>query len=404
MSIFPEAVDSKFILWMGVRAVLHRGWWLVTSLYLVTVAHLDPAQLVLIGVMQGAVSLIFEIPAGVVADTISRKKALVLSQVLMGTAMLATATVTDFSLILATQMLWGISWTFASGSDVAWVTDELRQPERISRVLTKAARSELAGSAIGIVCIGLFAAATSFQTAMISAGVLMVVLGIYVALRFPEHNFKPEPGNRWAASLQIFKDGINLISKSRLILIMFLATILVNGAAEAGRLYPKRFDEIGFPAFGEPVVWLTAVSIASLAVGFVALRIVEPRVHGIKTARRDYALACLIGVLGFVLLAVIPNIWVAFAAVMLVHGISSSLTRTLAAIQVNRATTDNVRATVHSFLSQAEYFGEVVFGLLIVLLATKSSVAAFVGGAILLLITALLMRSNHRRLQIVDEV
>lgn len=59
-------------------------------------AHLSPSQLVLIGVAQGVIALVFEVPAGVVADTISRKWSLVVSHVLMGTAMIATGLVTDF--------------------------------------------------------------------------------------------------------------------------------------------------------------------------------------------------------------------------------------------------------------------------------------------------------------------
>jgi hypothetical protein len=64
------AVFSRWIWW---RTVLHNGWWLVTSVYLVVDAGLTPSQLVLIGVAQGVIALAFEIPAGVVADTISRR-------------------------------------------------------------------------------------------------------------------------------------------------------------------------------------------------------------------------------------------------------------------------------------------------------------------------------------------
>lgn len=59
--------------WNFLRAVLHNGWWLVVSLYMGVDAHLSPAQLLIIAAAQGVVSVIFEIPAGVLADTISRK-------------------------------------------------------------------------------------------------------------------------------------------------------------------------------------------------------------------------------------------------------------------------------------------------------------------------------------------
>ena len=116
---------AVYLRWIWWRALLHRGWWLVTSVYLVVDAELSPSQLVVIGVAQGLVAVVFEVPAGVVADTIGRKRSLIVSHALMGTAMLATGLVTDFEALVATQMLWGLAWTFASGADVAWITDEL---------------------------------------------------------------------------------------------------------------------------------------------------------------------------------------------------------------------------------------------------------------------------------------
>lgn len=146
MSAGPDLV-AVFLRWIWWRAVLHKGWWLVTSVYLVLDADLSASQLVLIGVAQGVIALVFEVPAGVVADTISRKWSLVVSHVLMGTAMIATGLVTDFGALVATQMLWGLSWTFASGADVAWITDELAEPTRISVVLMRSGRAQLTGAA-----------------------------------------------------------------------------------------------------------------------------------------------------------------------------------------------------------------------------------------------------------------
>ncbi|MEJ1110925.1 MULTISPECIES: MFS transporter [unclassified Kribbella] len=182
---------TVFVRWTWLRAVLHNGWWLVTSVYLVVDAGLSPAQLVLIGSMQSASALLFEVPAGVFADTISRKWSLVISQLLMGTAMLTTGLVSSFPLLLATQVLWGISWTFASGSDIAWITDELDQPDRITAVLARAARAQLTGAATGLIVLGLLAWATRRDITIVVAGIAMMSLALYVALRFTEHRFVP---------------------------------------------------------------------------------------------------------------------------------------------------------------------------------------------------------------------
>src|SRR5918995_2682334 len=197
MSGRPDLV-AVFLRWIWWRAVLHNGWWLVTSVYLVVDADLSPSQLVLIGGAQGVVALAFEIPAGVVADTISRKWSLVVSHVLMGTAMIATGLVTDFGPLVATQMLWGLGWAFASGADVAWITDELDRPDRIDRVLAARARWELTGAAAGLVTFGALAWATDLGSAVVVSGLAMLGLGALVALRFPERR-SALASRRWRA-------------------------------------------------------------------------------------------------------------------------------------------------------------------------------------------------------------
>ena len=70
---------------VGVRPRLRaRGYWLVTSVYLVVVADLSPAQLVAIGIVQGITVVLAEIPAGVLADTVSRKWSLVVADLRLG--------------------------------------------------------------------------------------------------------------------------------------------------------------------------------------------------------------------------------------------------------------------------------------------------------------------------------
>jgi MFS family permease len=100
-----RSLDAVYLRWIWWRALLHNGWWLITAVYLVVDAGLTPSELVLISAGQGLAALVFEIPAGVFADTVSRRWSLVISHALMGTAMIATALVTDYPAIVLTQML-----------------------------------------------------------------------------------------------------------------------------------------------------------------------------------------------------------------------------------------------------------------------------------------------------------
>lgn len=391
-------VAAVFLRWTGLRAVLHRGYWLVASLYLVYDAGLSPFQLVFLGTAQGIIALICEVPAGVVADTISRKWSLVLAQVLIGASMVATGLVTAFPALAATQMVWGVGWTFASGADVAWATDEIAQPGRAARVLTAQARWQQIGSALGMVGIGLLAWAIGRGEAMVIAGGAMVALGLYVATRFSERGFAPTGARRWQQSAAILRRGVALARGDREIVAVFAATFLVNGAAEAfGRLYPRRLVDLGFPARPDPIVWFTGLGVVAYAAGAVALRIVEGRIAGAGVARRTYALACGLGAAGLLLLAWAPEEISGGAGVIVVGGVALTVTRAVGVIWVNDRTGSDVRATVQSLLAQAEYFGEIVCGVALGALAQGTSITvAFVCSAVILGGAGVVVRRGHR--------
>ena len=382
-----------FVRWTWLRAVLHNGWWLVTSVYLVVGAGLSPAQLVLIGSAQGMFALIFEVPAGVFADTISRKWSLVISQVLMGTAMLTTGLVDSFPALLATQVLWGISWTFASGSDVAWITDELGRPDQTTGVLARAARAQLTGAATGLILLGLLAWATRRDLTIVIAGAAMLSLALYVALRFTEHNFVPTRTARWSASWTTFRRGLTLVRRSRAILLIFAATFLVNGASDAaGRLTQKQLLDLGLPTDPDPIVWFTGLGVIGLTVGALALRLVAKRIDGAH-AGTDYGLTAVVGVVSTMMLAFARDPVVGAIAVVLLSGIVNPLTRVISMVWVNTRTTADIRATTHSFLAQLEYLGEIIFGLTIAAIARLTTLPlALTACAVLFAATAVLMR------------
>ena len=160
-------------------------------------------------------------------------------------------------------------------------------------------------------------------------------------------------------------------------------------------LFPKQLVDLGFP--NDPLLWYTALGIVSFAVGAVALRLVEARIEGIGVARRVYALACFVGVLGLVVLAFAPDALIGSVGVLLGSGIASNVTRAVSVIWVNRRTTSDVRATVHSFLSQAETVGKSLGGVALAVLAQAagSSAALVAAGALVAFAGAMVARSRY---------
>jgi MFS family permease len=379
---------------MYMRSVVHRGYVLTSGLYFVVTAHLSASQLVLLGTIMSLTLVVCDIPAGVWADTIGRRWSLVMGQLVLGAGMVLTGLVTTFPLLVVTQLLWGLGWAFLNGADSAWLNDELNDPHRIARVLTASARWDRAGGASGMIVLGLLAWATSLATAIVVSGVAMALLALFVTVRFTERHFTPTRQKRCAASRAVFQRGMSLSRRDHEILLVFLATVLFNAAAMVSWLYPKQLITPGLPR--APVLWYALLGIGSSASGFVALRVVEGRIDGLGSARRFYALACFSGALGLLVLAVAPVALIGGVGVLCMTGLADSVTRSIGVVWVNRRTRSDVRATVHSFLSQAESIGEISGGVALAAVAQATSTALTLTLASALIATTGVMVARSR--------
>ena len=390
-------VATTFLRWTWLRAAFHRGYVLTSTLYFVVDARLSAFQLLVLGAVVAVTLTLSDIPAGVWSDAFSRKWPLVIGHGFLAAGMVLTGVVTAFPLLVVTQMLWGLGCAFSGGADVAWLTDELDRPERTARLLTARARWDLAGGASGMVTFGVLGWALGLPTAIVVSGAAMGLLGLFVAARFSEDNFTPAREQGWSASLSIFRRGLTLARRDQEILLVFAATLIINGAGVITWLFPKQLVNLGFPS--HLILWYTALGILASAVGVVALRVVEARIDGIGVARGTYALACFIGVLGLIVLAYAPDALTGGVGVLLVGGIAFNVTRAVSVIWVNRRTSSDVRATVHSFLSQAETIGEIFGGIALAVLAQAAGISAtlLTSGALIACAGAMVARSRSDR-------
>ncbi len=140
---------SAETLYYGLSFGLRMPTWVVMAVYLVRTLHLSPLELVLMGTAMEAAVFLFEVPTGVVADTYSRRLSLIVGYLGMGTAWLAVALVSTPSIVIVLWALWGISYTFTSGAEEAWLADEAG-PERASGIFLRAARYGQAGAVVGL--------------------------------------------------------------------------------------------------------------------------------------------------------------------------------------------------------------------------------------------------------------
>ena len=91
-----------------------------------------------------------------------------------------------------------------------------------------------------------------------------------------------------------------------------------------------------------------------------------------------------------------PNGATAAGGAVFVSGMSFPVIRVVGSIWVNRRTSNEVRATVHSFLAQAEYLGEIAIGLSLALLARVTTMSSALTGAALVMIATTAVVRRHR--------
>lgn len=389
----PAAV---YLRWGALNTAVFHGFGLAALLYWVVDAELNPLQLVLLGTALELSVFVAEIPTGVVADTLSRKWSIVISHAVMGAGMILTGLTTAFVPLALAQMVWGVGWTFQSGADVAWITDELDEPERIDRILTAKNRWAIWGGIVGSIAVGLLSWLTSLSAALVTAGIMSLLLAVGVAATFTELNFSRSDGGHIAESKTIFRNGVRLARGDRQLVRVLAATVLFNSGAEAvDRLFTSRLVDLGLPQSPDPVVWFTAVSVVGALAGIVALHWIESRVEAEGAPSRFYVAAGFLAAVATLLLAAAPEIISGLAAVFLARGIGMRVVPVVAAIWVNQRATSDVRATVQSFLGQAEAIGEVGGGIALGIVAQQLGLStALVCSASLFALTVLLVRRS----------
>src|SRR5512133_2667666 len=184
----------------------------VASLYEATVAGLTGTQLVLVGTTVELTILLFEVPTGIVADAYSRRTSIIIGFFLMGLGFLVEGTFPIFSMILLTQLLWGIGYTFTIGATQAWLSDEIGE-ENAKRAFLRGNQFDLAGALIGML-LDIPLGNIAVNIPILAGGAAATCIGVFLLLFMPENGFKPtrpEDRNSFQHMADILRKGITVV-------------------------------------------------------------------------------------------------------------------------------------------------------------------------------------------------
>jgi DHA3 family tetracycline resistance protein-like MFS transporter len=360
---------QAYRLYLVLRFFLAVPAWVVVALYLVQTAKLDPLQLVLMGTVMEAAVFLFEVPTGVLADLVSRRLSLGIGWLLQGGAWALVGATTEFGVILAAWVLWGIGATFESGAFQAWITDEVG-PEKVGRAFVRGTQAGYAGGLLGLLA-GIGIATIDIRAAILGAGAITAAMGLIALTVMPETGFTPtgrQGRTRRRAMLDTAGRGVRLIRRVPALLLLVSATVFAGAATEGfDRLSEAHLlRDIGVPSFlgSDPLWWFAVLSIAGMVIGLVVANLLVSRVESPNAARMARVLFVLsaleiVAGLGFAL----AGMFALAVAALLAYGLARSLVYPVYATWLNQSIDDpSVRATVNSIANQADAIGQTAGG------------------------------------------
>jgi MFS transporter, DHA3 family, tetracycline resistance protein len=352
--------------YFGLSFVLRMPTWVVMAVYLVQELHFSPLQLVLMGTAMEAAVFLFEIPTGVVADTYSRRLSLIVGYLGTGFAWLLVGVVSDAWLIIALWALWGFFYTFTSGAEQAWITDEVGM-ENVGTVFLRGARFGQAGAVVGLllqVAVGV----VSLRAGVILGGAFTIVCGLAAILLMPETGFRRRPRAERGSALAELRTtalaGVRYAWAAPVIVLLIGAELFMGASSEAfDRLKEAHFlRDVGLPAVGQldPVVWFGIFWLAGMLLNIAAIGSLIKRVErGSRQTIAQFLFAfTLMQLAAMLVFALTGSVWVAIGGLLGVF-FARNMALPLWDTWLNQQISDSsVRATVISLTGQSNAIGQ----------------------------------------------
>lgn len=380
-----------YLLIVGMESLAFALAWTVNMVYQVTVVGLNPLQLVLVGTALELTIFLFEIPTGLVADVYSRRLSVIFGYFLLGISIVIEGVFPDFGIIILAHIIMGLGYTFISGATQAWITDEIGQ-EPAAKAFLRGSQLAQIISFIGIF-ISVALASIHLQLAIVTGGILLVLLSLILIFSMPELGFSRTPSSEresWSDLFNTLREGIQVV-RGRQILMFILLIGVVYGAFTEGfdRLSTALIlDNFTLPSLGglNEIVWFGIISAVFTPVTLLATELINRRVDlGNSRAVAQILSVVYVGLIISVLIFAQGQSFFIVLIGLWVTGMLRTMQHPLMSAWINQHVESNVRATVISIASQADAFGQIGGGPVVGYIGTISTVRIAISVSALML-------------------
>jgi len=362
----PRRVQGTYYTLMLGNTIAASFIWGINTLFLLD-AGLTNLEAFSANAFFTAGMLIFEIPTGVVADTVGRR-----ASYLLGTVTLATTTVLYWMLWVWHSPFWawavvsvllGLGFTFFSGAVDAWLVDALKATGYEGSLETVFGRAQIVGGIAmlsGSVLGGIVAQATNLGVPFLIRGGILVIMLLVAALLMHDLGFTPDRSEGpLRATRTVLRASVRYGLGDPPVRWFMLTSPFTAGVgiyvfyALQPYLLELWGDETAYTIAGLAAALLSGAAIVGGALA--------PKVRALFRRRTSVILlATIASALVLIGLGLVRNFWVAVALVAL-WGIASALDDPVHRAYLNDMIPSKQRATVLSFDSLMGSAGGVVF-------------------------------------------
>jgi MFS family permease len=350
----PASIQRTYLLLLLGNTLAASLIWGINTIFLLD-AGLSNLEAFAANAFFTAGMVLFEVPTGIVADTVGRRMSY-----LLGTVTLAASTLLYVLLWQVEAPFWqwavvsiliGLGFTFFSGAVEAWLVDalaatgftgELEAVFGRGQVVTGVAM--LAGSAAG----GFIAQVSSLGVPFVLRGVVLIVMFAAAFRLMHDIGFTPEQGGRPLAEMRkIASASIDYGWRVPAVKWLMVEALFIGGVGIYSfyALQPYLLE-----LYGDPEAYQIAGLVAAIVAGAQILGgVAAPRIRRLFRRRTSALIAtAVLGVANLALIGIVDSFW-AVIALIVVWGLLFAATMPIRQAYLNGLIPSRQRATILSF-------------------------------------------------------
>ncbi|GHO85454.1 MFS transporter [Dictyobacter formicarum] len=371
-----------YLLIAGLGSFANNIIFSINMVYQIETVKLNPLQLILVGTAMEIACFVCQVPTGILADTYSRRMAVMLGYLLMGVGFLLEGFVPTFLAVIAGNVLWGWGATFVTGAEEAWCADELGE-EQVGNAFIRGNQIGQAASLVSIL-LGIWLATYRLNLPIILGAMLHLLLVVLLYIWMPERNFRSSKSSEhssWQAMGKMMVDGGKAVTRSKMLLTILCITAFSAMASEGfDRLQTDHFiKNFTFPAL-EPLnrlAWFGIISAGSAILCLIITELVRRRVH---VNQHTQMIKVMFGfqmllIVSLVVFALSGNFYLALIAFWCAS-IGRSAANPFYMTWITQNSQPGMRATIISMFGQVDAIGQIAGGPAVGYIGTIASLRA----------------------------